>query len=45
MAARSKEWVCGPSLAGIAGSNPAGEYGCVSLVSVVCCEIEVFASG
>jgi len=20
----SKEWVCGPSLAGIAGSNPAG---------------------
>ena len=23
MAARSKEWVCGRSLAGIAGSNPA----------------------
>jgi len=24
VAARSKAWVCGPSLAGIAGSNPAG---------------------
>ena len=24
MAARSKAWVCGPSLAGIAGSNPSG---------------------
>ena len=24
MAARSKEWVCGRSLAGIVGSNPAG---------------------
>jgi hypothetical protein len=25
VAARSKAWVCGPSLAGIAGSNPAGD--------------------
>ena len=35
---RSKARVCG-----IAGSNPAGED--VSLVSVVCCQIEVFATG
>jgi len=31
-AALSKEWVCGPSLAGIAGSNPAGAW------MLVCCE-------
>jgi hypothetical protein len=34
--ARSKEWVCGRSLAGIVGSNPA-EGMDNSLVSVVCC--------
>jgi hypothetical protein len=34
VAARSKTWVCGRSLAGIAGSNPAGDMD-VSLVSVV----------
>jgi hypothetical protein len=43
--ARSTAWVCGRSLAGIAGSNPALGYGCLSLVSVVCCEVEVSASG
>ena len=31
MTARSKVWVCGRSLAGIAGSNPSG---CI----VVCCK-------
>jgi hypothetical protein len=31
VAARSKAWVCGRSLAGIAGSNPAGDM-------TVCCE-------
>ena len=36
VAARSKAWVCGRSLAGIAGSNPAGGYGCLSVVSVLC---------
>jgi hypothetical protein len=30
MAARSKAWVCGHSLAGIAGSNPPGAWMCVS---------------
>ena len=34
--ARSKAWVCGRSLAGIVGSNPAGGMD-VSLVSVVSC--------
>jgi hypothetical protein len=29
--------VCGGLLAGIASSNPAGDYGCLSVVSVVCC--------
>jgi hypothetical protein len=43
-AARSKEWVCGRSLVGIVGSNPSGGM-VVSLVSVVCCQVEVSASG
>jgi hypothetical protein len=33
------------SLAGIEGSNPARTYGCLSLVSVVCCQVEVSATG
>ena len=43
VAARSKAWVCGPSLAGIVGSNPAGAW--MFVVSVVCCQVEVSASG
>jgi hypothetical protein len=39
---QSKAWVCGRSLAGIAGSNPAGG---MSLVSVECCQVEVSATG
>ena len=35
--------VCGRSLAGFAGSNPARGMG-VYLVSVVCCQVEFFAS-
>jgi hypothetical protein len=31
----SKVWVCGRSFAGIADSNPAGDIGRLSLVSVV----------
>jgi hypothetical protein len=42
VAARSKAWVCGHSLAGIAGLNPSGS---MSLVSVTCCQVEVSASG
>ena len=44
VAARSKAWVCGRSLAGTAGSNPAGGMD-VCLVSVVRCQVEVFATG
>jgi hypothetical protein len=33
--ARSKAWVCGHYLAGIAASNPVGGHGRLSLVSVV----------
>jgi hypothetical protein len=33
-----KAWVCGRSIAGTAGSNPAGGRGCLSLVSAVCCQ-------
>jgi hypothetical protein len=46
VAARPKVWVCGRLFAGIGGPNPARGYGCLSLVSVVvCCQVEVFASG
>jgi hypothetical protein len=44
VATRSKAWVCGRSLAGIVGSNPVGAMD-VSLVRVVCCQVEVSASG
>jgi hypothetical protein len=36
VAARSKAWVCGRLLAGIASSNPAGRMD-VCLLCVVCC--------
>jgi len=41
VAARSKACVCGRSLAGIVGSNPTGGHGYLSVVSVVCCQVEV----
>ena len=44
MAARSKTWVCGLSLAGIVHSNLAGHV-YLSLLSVVCCQVAVSASG
>jgi hypothetical protein len=44
VAAGSKAWVCGRSLAGIAGSNPAGGMDVLSVVSVVCCQVEVSAT-
>jgi hypothetical protein len=40
LAARSKASVCGRSLAGIMGWNPTGR-GCLSLVSGVCCQVEI----
>jgi hypothetical protein len=45
LAARSKAWVCARSLAGIAGSNPDVAIDVLSLVSVVCCQVEVPATG
>jgi hypothetical protein len=42
--APSKASVCGRSLAGIVCSNPAGGMD-VCLVSVVCCQVEVSATG
>ena len=41
MATRSKAWVLGVSLAVIVGSN----RGCLSVVSVVCCQVEGSAMG
>jgi hypothetical protein len=38
-------WDYGRSLAGIAGSNSARELGCLSVVSVVFCQVEVSATG
>ena len=37
-------WVCGRSLVGIVISNPARGHGCLPLVSVVCCQVEIYAS-
>jgi hypothetical protein len=37
VAARSKAWVCGCSLAGISVSNPTGGMGVLPVVNVVCC--------
>jgi hypothetical protein len=42
VAVQSNAWNCGRSVSGIVGANPAGA--CKSLVSVVCCEIEVSVS-
>jgi hypothetical protein len=43
--ARYKAWVCGRSFAGIGGANPAGGHECLSVISVVCCQVEVSATG
>jgi len=40
MAARSQAWVYVQSLAGIAGSNPAGVID-ICLVLLLCCQVEV----
>jgi hypothetical protein len=44
VAAGCKAWVCGRSLPGIAVSNSSGGID-VSVGSVVCCQVEVFATG
>jgi hypothetical protein len=45
VAARSKACVCGRLLAGIGGFQSRRVLGFLSLVSVVCFQVEVFASG
>ena len=42
--ALSNLWVCGHLLAGIVGSNSAGGMDVCSLVSVVCCQVDVSAT-
>ena len=44
VAARSKDWVCCRSPSEIVCSNPTGRNGCLSVVSVVCCQVEVSAT-
>jgi hypothetical protein len=44
VAARSKAKVYDSSPAEIVGSDPTGGYGCLSVVSVVCCQVEVSAA-
>ena len=44
VAARSKACFCIRSPAEILGSNSSGGHGCLSVVSVVCCQVEVCAS-
>ena len=44
VAARSKAWVCGRSLAGFGCSNPTGGHGSVCFVSVVYCRVAVSVS-
>jgi hypothetical protein len=43
--ALSQTWVCGRSLTGIASSIPPVWQGRMSLVNVVCRQVEVFTSG
>ena len=44
VAAASKPWVCGRLLGGIAGSISAGGVDVFSVVSAVCCQVEVSGS-
>jgi hypothetical protein len=45
VAALCKAWVYGRSLAVVVGSNHVGGHGCLSIVSVVCCQVAVSSSG
>ena len=44
VAARSKAWVFGRCFGAIAGPNPTGGNGCLSVVIVVFCQVEVSAT-
>ena len=45
VAVRHYAWVCGRSIAGVVGMKPEGVHGGLSVVSVVCCQIEVYETG
>ena len=45
VAAQSNAWVCGRSRAGFAVSNLVGSMDVLSLVRVMCCQVEVSATG
>ena len=45
VAARSKAWAFGRSPAENMSANPTGQNECLSVVSVVCCQVEVCATG
>jgi hypothetical protein len=45
VAARSKAWLCSRSLAGTGGFEYRRGHGYLSLLSVVCCQVEVPATG
>jgi hypothetical protein len=45
VAARSKAFVCHRSLAGNMVSNPTWIRGCLCLVYVSCCQVEVYSTG
>ena len=45
VASQSKAWFCGCSLDGTGGFESRREHGYLSLVNVVCCEVEASASG
>ena len=45
VAARSKAWVCSRSLIRLAGSKSHRWHGCLSVVSVVCCQVKFSATG
>ena len=44
VAARSEVWVCDCSPAETVCSNPTGGHGCLAVVSVVCCQVDVSAT-
>ena len=45
MASRSKDFACGRLPSEIMGWNPAGGMDVLSVVSVMCCQVEVSATG
>jgi hypothetical protein len=45
LATRSEASVCGRSFAGVAGSNPTVAHESLSIGFVVCCQVEVSATG